>query len=138
LVFSPLFDKGPDMFTKLEAEKNTSTNYLLNTLEINYEEFIERMEEIVKDQQKEVEHFNRMRERAEQEGQKLATTHYAKKHMEIYDRLMNNIDILDLAEEMKDSVIFLMTGAVPSFIYVGVKKKQEHEMAKEDLKMIYF
>ena len=138
MVFSPLFDKGPDMFTKLEAEKNTSSNYLLNTIEINYEEFIERMEEIVKDQQKEVEHFNRMLKRAEQEGQKLAATHYAKKHMEIYDRLMNNIDILELAEEMKDSVIFLMTGAVPSFIYVGRKKKQEHEKAKEDLKLIYF
>jgi hypothetical protein len=126
------------MFTKLEAEKYTSTNYLLNTTEINYEEFIERIEEIVKDQQKEVEHFNRMRERAEQEDQKLAATHYAKKYMEIYDRCMNNIDILELADEMKDGVIFLMTGAVPSFVYVGRKKKQEHEMAKKDLKLIYF
>jgi hypothetical protein len=126
------------MFTKPEAEKNTSTNYLLNTTEISYEEFIERIEEIVKDQQKEVEHFNSLRERAEQEGQKLAATHYAKKHMEIYDRCMDNIDILELAEGMKDSVIFLMTGAVPSFVYVGRKKKVEHEKAKEDLKLIYF
>jgi len=39
---------------------------------------------------------------------------------------------------MKNSVIFLMTGAVPSFVYVGRKKKQEHETAKEDLKLIYF
>jgi hypothetical protein len=126
------------MFTKLEAEKNTSSNYLLNTTEIDFEEFIERMEEIVKDQQKEVEHFSRMRERAEQEGQNLAATHYAKKHMEIYDRFMSNIDVLELADEMKESVIFFMTGAVPSFIYVGRKKKQEHEKAKEDLKLIYF
>jgi 3'-phosphoadenosine 5'-phosphosulfate sulfotransferase (PAPS reductase)/FAD synthetase len=126
------------MFTKLEAEKNTNTNYLLNTIEVDFEEFIERIEEIVKDQQIEVEHFNRMRERAEQEGQKLAATHYAKKYMEIYDRCMNNIDILDLSDTMKDSVIFLMTGSVPSFVYVGRKKKQEHKRAKEDLKLIYF
>ncbi len=51
---------------------------------------------------------------------------------------MNNIDILDLSDTMKDSVIFLMTGSVPSFVYVGRKKKQEHTWAKEDLKMIYF
>jgi hypothetical protein len=126
------------MFTKLEPEKNTSTNYLLNTIEVSYDEFVERIEEIVNDQQKEVEHFNSMRERAEQGGQKLAATHYARRYMEIYDRCMDNIDILELAEEMKNSVIFLMTGAVPSFIYVGRKKKLEHERAKEDLKLIYF
>ena len=123
------------MFTKLDPEKNTSTNYLLNTIEISYEEFIGRIEEIVNDQQKEVEYFNRMRERAEKEGQKLAATHYAKKHLEIYDRCMDNIDILDLADQMKTSVIFLMTGAAPSFVYVGRIKKLEHERAKEDLKL---
>jgi hypothetical protein len=120
------------MFTKLEAEKYTSTNYLLNTTEISYDEFVERIQEIVNDQQKEVEHFSSMQERAEREGLKLAATHYAKKYMEIY------LDILELGDEMKNSVIFLMTGAVPSFVYVGRKKKQEHEAAKEDLKLIYF
>jgi hypothetical protein len=129
---------GWNMFTKLEAEKNMSTNYLLNTTEINYEEFIERIEEIVHDQQKEIEHFHWMREKAEQEGQQLAATHYARRYMEIYDRCMNNIDILELSEGMKDSVIFLMTGSVPSFVYVGRKKKREHEIAKEELKLIYF
>jgi hypothetical protein len=133
-----MFIEVPDMFTKLETEKSTSTNYLLNTTEISYEEFIERIEEIVKDQQNEVEYFTKMRERAEQEDQKLAATHYAKKHMEIYNRCLDNIDILELAEEIKNSVIFLMTGAVPSFVYVGRKKKEEHEKAKEDLKLIYF
>jgi hypothetical protein len=133
-----LSGKEATMFTKLEAEKYTSTNYLLNTTEINYEEFIERIEEIVNDQQKEVDHFNSMRERAEKEDHKLAAAHYARKYMEIYDRYMNNIDILELADTMKDSVIFLMTGSVPSFVYVGRKKKLEHERAKEDLKLIYF
>jgi hypothetical protein len=51
---------------------------------------------------------------------------------------MNTIDILELAAEMKDSAIFLMTGAVPSFVYVSRKKKREHEKEKEDLKLIYF
>jgi flagellar biosynthesis chaperone FliJ len=63
------------MFTKLEAEKNTSSNYLLIMREVSYDEFVERLEELVKDQQKEVEHFTRMREKAEQEGQTLAATH---------------------------------------------------------------
>jgi len=126
------------MFTKLEAEKNDSTNYLLNTIEVEYEEFMARLEEIVQDQQQEIEHFSRMREKAEQGGQKLAAAHYAKSHMEIYEKIMNNIDTLELAEKMKPSVIFLMTGAVPSFIYVGRKKKLEHEKSKNDLKMIYY
>jgi hypothetical protein len=126
------------MFTKVEPEKYTSTNYLLNTTEISYEEFVERIQEIVNDQQKEVEHFHSMRERAEQGNLNLAAAHYAKKYMEIYGRYMDNLDILDLGEEMKNSVIFLMTGAVPSFVYVGRKKKQEHEAAKEDLKLIYY
>jgi hypothetical protein len=126
------------MFTKIEPEKYTSTNYLLNTTEISYDEFVERIQEIVNDQQKEVEHFSSMQERAEREGLKLAATHYAKKYMEIYDRYMDNLDILELGDEMKNSVIFLMTGADPSFVYVGRKKKQEHDAAKEDLKLIYF
>lgn len=125
------------MFTKLEAEKNTSTNYLLNTIEVDYNEFIERMEEIVHDQQDEIEHFSKMREKAQEGGHTLAAAHYAKSHMEIYEKTMNNIDTLELAGKMKDSIIFLMTGAVPSFIYVGRRKKREHEKAKADLKMIY-
>jgi flagellar biosynthesis chaperone FliJ len=126
------------MFTKIEVEKTSSTNYLLNTIEVNYDEFVERLEEIVEDQKKEIEHFSRMRDKAEEGGQKLAATHYAKRHMEIHERAMDNLDTLDLSEKMKDGVIFLMTGAVPSFIYVGRKKKMEHEKAKEDLRMIYF
>jgi hypothetical protein len=125
------------MFTKLEAEKNNSTNYLLNTTEVEYDEFMERMEEIVHDQQKEIEHFGTMREKAEEGGLKLAALHYSKSYMEIYEKTMNNIDTLELAGQMKESVIFLMTGAVPSFIYVGKKKKEEHEKAKEDVKMMY-
>jgi hypothetical protein len=125
------------MFTKLEAEKNTSTNYLLNTIEVEYEEFMERIDEIVADQQREIEHFSRMREKAEEGGHTLAAAHYAKSHMEIYEKTMNNIDTLELAGQMKDSVIFLMTGAVPSFIYVGKKKKTEHKKAKDDLKLMY-
>ncbi len=125
------------MFTKLEAEKNDSNNYLLNTTEVEYEEFIERMEEIVKDQQREIEHFGAMREKAEEGGQKLAALHYSKSYMEIYEKTMNNIDTLELAGQMKESVIFLMTGALPSFIYVGRRKKKEHEKVKEDLKMMY-
>jgi len=125
------------MFTKLEAEKNDSSNYLLNTIEVEYEEFMERMEEIVHDQQQEIEHFGAMREKAEQGGQKLAALHYSKSYMEIYEKTMNNIDTLELAGKMKESVIFLMTGAIPSFIYVGRKKKVEHLRVKDDLKMIY-
>jgi hypothetical protein len=126
------------MFTKLEVDKTTSTNYLLNTTEVSYDEFVERLEEIVEDQKKEVEHFSRMREKAEEGGQKLAATHYAKRHMEIHERVMDNLDTLELAETMKESVVFLMTGAVPSFVYVGRKKKVEHDKAKEDLRLIYF
>jgi hypothetical protein len=125
------------MFTKLEVERTTSTNYLLNTTEVDYNEFMERMEEIVADQQREIEHFSQLREKAQEGGHTLAAAHYAKSHMEIYEKTMNNIDTLELAGQMKDSVIFLMTGAVPSFIYVGKKRKQEHENAKENLKMIY-
>jgi hypothetical protein len=125
------------MFTKLEAEKNTSSNYLMNTREVSYDEFVERLEELVKDQQMEVEHFSRMREKAEQDGMTLAATHYAKRYTEIYERTMSNIDTLELAVGMRDSVIFMITGAIPSFVYVGKKKKEEHELAKKDLKMIY-
>lgn len=125
------------MFTRVDTEKTTSTNYLLNTTEISYDEFVERIDEIVKDQQKEIEHFSMMRQKAQDEGHTLAAAHYAKKHMEIYDKCMDNIDILELAGDMKNSVIFLMTGAVPSFVYVGRKKKIENEKAKEDLKMMY-
>lgn len=125
------------MFTKLEVERNTSTNYLLNTTEVDYQEFVERMEEIVADQQREIEHFSRLREKAQEGGLTLAAAHYAKSHMEIYDKTMSNIDTLELAGQMKESVIFLMTGATPSFIYVGKRKKKEHEMAKQDLKLIY-
>jgi hypothetical protein len=125
------------MFTKLEAEKNDSSNYLLNTIEVEYEEFMERMEEIVHDQQEEIEHFGKMREKAEEGGQKLAALHYSKSYLEIYEKTMSNIDTLELAGQMKESVIFLMTGAVPSFIYVGRKQKVEHKKAREDLKMLY-
>jgi hypothetical protein len=57
--------------------------------------------------------------------------------MEIYERIMSNIDTLELAEGMKDSVIFMMTGAAPSFVYVGKKRKDEHERSKKDLRLIY-
>jgi len=125
------------MFTKLEVERTTSTNCLLNTTEVDFDEFMERMDEIVADQQREIEHFSMLREKAQAGGQTLAAAHYAKSHMEIYEKTMTNIDTLELAGQMKDSVIFLMTGAVPSFIYVGKKRKREYEKAKEDLKMIY-
>jgi hypothetical protein len=129
--------RGTTMFTRLEAEKTTSSDYLLNSIEVEYAEFMERMEEIVSDQQREVEHFGAMQKKAEEGGQKLAALHYAKNYMEIYEKTMTNIDTLELAGQMKDSVIFLMTGAVPSFIYVGKKKKLEHTKAREDAKMIY-
>lgn len=125
------------MSTKLEAEKNDSSNCPLTMIKGEYEEFMERMEEIVHDQQQEIEHFGAMREKAGQCGQILAALHYSKNYMEIYEKTMNNIDTLELAGKMKESVIFLMTGAVPSFIYVGRKKKVELLRAKDDLKMIY-
>jgi len=125
------------MFTILTAEKTDSTNCLLNTTEVDYAEFMERLEEIVADQQQEIQHFNRMQKRAEDGGQTLAAAHYAKSSMEIYEKTMKNIDTLELAETMKDSVIFLMTGAIPSFVYVGKKKKIEHEKAKDDFRMLY-
>lgn len=89
------------------------------------------------DQQEEIEYFGRMREKAEEGGQKLAALHCSKSSMEIYEKTLNNIDTLELAERMKERVIFLMTGAVPSFIYVGKKKREQHEKAKEDQKMMY-
>lgn len=125
------------MFTMLTAEKTDSTNCLLNTTEVDYEEFMERLEEIVADQQQEIRHFNTMQKKAEEGGQAMAATHYARSSMEIYEKTMKNIDTLELAGQMKESVIFLMTGAVPSFIYVGRKKKREHEKAKEDFRMLY-
>ncbi|HOX34922.1 MAG TPA: hypothetical protein P5217_06940 [Methanoregulaceae archaeon] len=125
------------MFTTLTAEKTDSTNCLLNTTEVDYEEFMERLEEIVADQQQEIRHFNAMQKKAEEGGQAMAATHYARSSMEIYEKTMKNIDTLELAGQMKESVIFLMTGAVPSFIYVGRKKKREHEKAKEDFRMLY-
>lgn len=125
------------MFTKLEAERNNSSNYLLNTAEVEYDEFVERMQEIITDQQREIAHFASMRERAEREGRNLAATHYAQRHLEIHEKAMNNIDILDLAAEMRESVIFLMTGAVPSFIYVGRRRKEQHRQAKQDTRLIY-
>lgn len=79
-----------------------------------------------------------MRQKAEQGDLKLTVTHYSKNYMEIYALYMNNSDILGLAGEMRDSVIFLVTVANSSFDSVGRKKKQEHEKAKEDLQLIYF
>lgn len=125
------------MFTKLSAEKTNSTNYLLNTTEVDYKEFMDRLEEIVADQQQEIRHFDRMQKKAEEGGQAMAATHYAKSSVEIYEKTMKNIDTLELAGQMKESVIFLMTGATPSFIYVGRKKKLEHERAKEDQRLLY-
>ena len=125
------------MFTKIEAENTSSSNYLLNSMEVEYEEFTERMEEIIQDQSREVDHFGKMQAKAEEDGHKLAASHYAKRYLEIHEKTLSNIDALDFAREMKDSVIFMMNGAVPSFVYVGRKKKMEHRKAKEDMKKIY-
>ncbi len=125
------------MFTQLEVEKTSSSNYLLNTNEVTYEEFIDRLSEIVGDQQKEIEHFQSFREIAEKQDMKNAAAHYARKYLEISEKMMNNIDTMEMAEKLKDSVVFLMTGAVPTFVYLGKKKKVEYDMDREDLKLLY-
>ena len=125
------------MFTSLELEKQTSTDYFLNTIEVSYDEFMERLNEILKDQQVEIMRFNELQKRAETENLKIAATHYARRSLEVSERMLTNMDKMDVAERMRDSVIFLMTGATPSLVYIGRRNKAQHERSKEDLKMIY-